>query len=467
MKKIHKIFSSFRVKVTLILMVSLLFVMTLSNFLIYRFSLNSQFNQVRNELRTLARMSIIMVDAEALSHVPLNKDGVNSAAYKTIAEKLNKIKQANPFIKYIYTLKKTDKTNLLQFIVDPEPVTLSNRKKFPTSYPGDIYNAESSPEMLKAFLEPTADKKLTLDRWGVFLSGYAPIINKDGQPIAILGIDMSAQDLRDTQKEINHRSIFVLFIGIFISIILGLLISRKITDPVKKLLEGTRRVGLDDLKHKVEVKDSGEIGELADSFNKMAANLLESRKKLQDYFYHVTQSLVRILEAKDSYTRGHSDRVAEYTKKIALKMNLPSEKIELLKKAAQLHDIGKLGIHEDILNKQEKLSDEEWTIIRMHPLIGEDILKSVSVDEELLTIVRSHHERFDGKGYPDGISGNHVSIDIQIISIADAYDAMTSARAYRQAMSKESAIKELEKNCGAQFNPVVVEAFFKVLAEPG
>ncbi|MDI6758128.1 MAG: HD-GYP domain-containing protein [Candidatus Omnitrophota bacterium] len=257
----------------------------------------------------------------------------------------------------------------------------------------------------------------------------------------------------------------MLFIGIFISGIGGLLISKRIIEPIKKLLEGTRRIARGDLEYKVSIKSGDEIGELADSFNKMAESLFESRKKLQDYFYRVVQTLVRILEAKDSYTCGHSDRVAEYSEKIALKPGLSPTRIALLKKAALLHDIGKLGIHESILNKQEKLTKDEWKEVRGHPIIGEDILKSVSLDEEFLTAVRSHYERFDGKGYPDEINGDRIDIYAQIVAVADAYDAMTSTRAYRQNLSREAAIEELKKNCGTQFNPVIVEIFLKILKE--
>jgi len=177
------------------------------------------------------------------------------------------------------------------------------------------------------------------------------------------------------------------------------------------------------------------------------------------------QSLIRILEAKDVYTRGHSERVSEYAEKTALKMQLPAQKVELLKKVAQLHDIGKLVIYEGILNKQDKLTEEEWKIIRGHPVTGEEILKPLFLDDEMLAAVRSHHERYDGRGYPDKISGENTSVFTQIISVADTYDAMTSARAYRSALSKEEATRELKNNCGTQFNPQVVEAFLNVLQE--
>jgi len=463
MKKIRTILSSFRTRVTLVLVLSMFFVMGLSDFLIYNFSRDSQFNQLRERLMVIAQTASLMIDADSLLQIPLNREGVNAPQYKIIVQKLNKIKQLTPSLKYIYTMAKTDKEGIWQFIVDPSPLMEAGQKRGPTAYPGDKYDAYRFPEMLKGFIGPSADKKLMLDEWGVTLSGYAPIRDKNDKPVAILGVDMSAEDVYRTQREVFTRAIFVLGIGIFTSIVLGLLISSRITKRIGKLVEGTRRIAAEDFEYKVEVKGHDEISELAHSFNKMAAILAESKKKLQDYFYRVVQSLVRILEAKDAYTRGHSGRVADYAQTIALSMGFSKERCELLKKAAELHDIGKLVTHENILNKKGKLTEEEWEIIKKHPIIGEDILKPVLMDEDVLAIVRSHHERYDGNGYPDGIKGDNINIFAQIISVADTYDAMTSPRPYRPALSKEEAIEELKRNCGTQFNTQIVKAFLKAL----
>jgi putative nucleotidyltransferase with HDIG domain len=176
------------------------------------------------------------------------------------------------------------------------------------------------------------------------------------------------------------------------------------------------------------------------------------------------QSLIRILEARDAYTKGHSEKVAEYSEKIAKGMGFDPEKVELIKEIALLHDIGKLGIHESILNKKEKLTDQEWEIIKTHPIIGEEILKPVNISEELLTVVRNHHERHDGNGYPDRLSSDSISIFASIVSVADAYDAMVSPRAYRPAMPKAKAVEELRRNRGTQFSSIVVDTFLAVIA---
>jgi len=460
MRLLRQIFTSFQTKITIVLVLALFFCAALSNYLIYQFSLDNQFEQLRDKLMVVAQTAALMVDADTLIQVPLDREGVSSSQYKIIAAKLNQIKEVNPSVQYIYTLTKTSQEGIWQFVVDPIPATTN---KEVTSYPGDRYDASRFPEMMEAFKGPSADRHLMVDEWGVTLSGYAPVRDKSGKAVAVLGVDVSADDVYLTQEEIKLRAIFVLLVGFMLSISLGFLVSRRISKPIKRLIEGTRRLGSGDLQYKVEEKGNDEITELAHSFNSMAQNLLVSRQKLHDYFYRVMQALIRILEAKDPYTRGHSDRVADYSEQIALGMGFSKEKAELLRRTAELHDIGKLAIPEHILNKKEKLTNEEWEEIRKHPIIGEDILKPAILDEEMLAVIRSHHERVDGKGYPDKITGDNISIFSQIIAVADAYDAMTSVRAYRPAMSQERAMDELRRNIGTQFSAKVAEVFLRLL----
>ncbi|MCX5713604.1 MAG: HD domain-containing protein, partial [Candidatus Omnitrophica bacterium] len=350
-----------------------------------------------------AKTSSLMIDGDALKQIPLDKSGVNTPQYQLVYRQLKRIKEANPAIKFIYTMAKTDRPGVLQFIVDLNPVMKTSRRNTLTAFPGDRYYAFRFPDMLKGFFGASADEKLMVDEWGTTLSAYAPIRDQGGNAVAIIGIDMAAGDVYALQKQVHWRAFLVMIIGFIISIGLGLLLSSRITERIEKLVEGTRRISEDDLNYNVKVEGHDEISELAESFNNMARNLSESKKRLQDYFFRVVQSLVRILEAKDEYTRGHSERVADYAKTIALGMGFSEVKAEVLKKAAQLHDIGKLVIHEEILNKKGALTEEEWKIIKEHPLLGEEVLKPVFPDEDMLAMVRSHHERYDGNGYPDNI----------------------------------------------------------------
>jgi HD-GYP domain-containing protein (c-di-GMP phosphodiesterase class II) len=168
------------------------------------------------------------------------------------------------------------------------------------------------------------------------------------------------------------------------------------------------------------------------------------------------------LDAKDSYTNGHSVRVSDISVKVAKELALPDDQVEKIRIAGLIHDIGKIGIPETLLNKVDKLTEEEFRRIQAHSAIGEHILKPIVDDYEVLSMVRHHHERFDGRGYPDGLSKGQIPVGARILSVVDSYDAMTSDRPYRKAIALESVTKEIERNRSTQFDPSVVDAFIKI-----
>lgn len=173
--------------------------------------------------------------------------------------------------------------------------------------------------------------------------------------------------------------------------------------------------------------------------------------------------LRRTVEAKDSYTRGHSDRVSKYSSLIGRKLGLYEEDIELLKIGGLFHDIGKIGIPDNILLKSEKLTDNEYNEIKNHPLIGAHILENSNIFENIIPIVLCHHEKYDGTGYPQKLKGKNIPFLARIVAIADSYDAMTSKRAYRSALPIDIVKLELKKYSGTQFDPKIVAAFLDIL----
>ncbi len=178
----------------------------------------------------------------------------------------------------------------------------------------------------------------------------------------------------------------------------------------------------------------------------------------QNYFV-ILKTLTNAIEAKDQYTRGHSQRVEQYAEIIAKEMHFSPNRLENLKIAALLHDVGKIGIDENILTKPGYLTDEERKIIQTHPLISVEILKSVNLAPIVFEIVRHHHERYDGNGYPDGKGGDEIPIDVYVICVADTYDAITSERPYSKGRTEEKAYSIITEEKGKQFHPEVVEAF--------
>lgn len=179
--------------------------------------------------------------------------------------------------------------------------------------------------------------------------------------------------------------------------------------------------------------------------------------------YQVLVSLASTIDAKDFYTRGHSSRVAEYSLLIGRELGMPHNELEILYYGALLHDIGKIGVSDVILRKESELSTMEFNIIKEHPLTGYSILKSITLMPEIAQCARWHHERYDGKGYPDGLKGIELPLPVRIISIADAFDAMTSDRTYRKATSVKATKKELENNKGLQFDPYIADIMCELI----
>jgi response regulator RpfG family c-di-GMP phosphodiesterase len=192
--------------------------------------------------------------------------------------------------------------------------------------------------------------------------------------------------------------------------------------------------------------------------------LREANEELRRLFMGSIKALAQALEAKDEYTQGHSERVAEVAVSIAQYLSLGESEINDMWLAGFLHDIGKIGIQETVLNKPGKLSASEWELIQQHPVLAERILCPIEELSEVIKIVRHHHERFDGSGYPDGLAGGDIPLGARILSVADAYDALTSKRSYRDALSHEDAVAVLEEAAGTQFDPVLVRAFLSSLS---
>jgi response regulator RpfG family c-di-GMP phosphodiesterase len=182
-------------------------------------------------------------------------------------------------------------------------------------------------------------------------------------------------------------------------------------------------------------------------------------RTLRRTFLSAIDSLVRILEARDPYTSGHSLRVCALSMRLADKLGLEEKARQRLSLAAKLHDIGKVGLPENILNKPGRLTDEEFVLVRKHPVIGERILAPIIRSRSVRAAIRGHHERFDGLGYPDHLRGGNIPILARLIALADCFDAMTNGRAYRQALSQEEALGVLVDGAGTQFDPELVPGF--------
>ena len=186
-------------------------------------------------------------------------------------------------------------------------------------------------------------------------------------------------------------------------------------------------------------------------------------EELEKAYLESIETLRYTVEAKDTYTRGHSDRVSEYSYLLGKYLNLPEEDLKKLKLGGLFHDIGKIGIPDSILLKTERLTDDEYSEIKNHPSIGAHILSNATMFKDIIPIVKHHHERYDGRGYPSQLKGDDIPYLARIAAIADTYDAMTSTRAYRNPLPLDVVKNEFEKNAGTQFDPNLVTVFLDIL----
>jgi putative two-component system response regulator len=184
-------------------------------------------------------------------------------------------------------------------------------------------------------------------------------------------------------------------------------------------------------------------------------------------FLNVLQVMAKVLEAKDPYTKFHSENVAKYARKIAKAMGYSPDEVELIQVAGILHDFGKIGVKEGVLNKVGHLTDKEFDAVKRHPVIAATILEPIEELNSIIADIRHHHEYYNGHGYPSGLRAEEIPLGARILQVADAFDAMTSQRSYHDPMNKEEALRELKRCSGSQFDPRIVEVFVRILEEDG
>jgi putative nucleotidyltransferase with HDIG domain len=277
-----------------------------------------------------------------------------------------------------------------------------------------------------------------------------------------LGYLAVALNTADLQAGLDHLRLLLLILfaaAALITLVIGLGLAGAITRPVQRLVGAMGAVAAGDLSQRAPAGPSDEIGYLGKVFNLMTVGLQEKTQALEDTYFAAIEALARAIDARDPYTYGHSARVAAFTLEIADQLGYPKDKREGLRRSALLHDIGKIGIEDHILRKAGALNYLEAKQMREHPVIGHQMLKDVAFLHSSLSGIRHHHERWDGEGYPDTLSGETIPLQVRILSVADVFDALTSDRPYRPAMSVAEATEIIEREAGRQFDPAVVAAF--------
>jgi putative nucleotidyltransferase with HDIG domain len=314
-------------------------------------------------------------------------------------------------------------------------------------------------DLLAAEGDPGDTRRLANDEYAIrtlFASGPARIYS-------LASVDAAA---RKTTREALRALGMVAFGGVVLAFFGSLWLARALTDPIKQIINDIARMtAARDFERKLEAPGSSrELDSLADAFNKLMSGLTSAEAETQSAYVGAIRALAAALDARDPYTAGHSERVSALSVLIARHMHLSEADVDVIRLGALLHDIGKIGVSDHVLRKPGPLSADEFEQIRRHPGLGARILRKVPFLEPHLGIVELHHERPDGKGYPFGLLGDNIPLEARIVHVADAFDAMTSARAYRPARAASVALVELQRYSGSQFDPATVEALRIALA---
>jgi putative nucleotidyltransferase with HDIG domain len=266
------------------------------------------------------------------------------------------------------------------------------------------------------------------------------------------------------RSRLRNLFLTMAFGSVLVALLCSLVSSRSIVKPIAHVvshLRNAERTGVLP-EFTIDLSSTTEIRELAESYNRAAGSVRNAQENLQGAYVEFVGSLANALDARDRYTSGHSFRVSQTSCATAAAMGLNPEQVERIRIGALLHDIGKIGITDRVLQKPGRLTNKEFAIVKEHPVIGRRILEGVQGLAPYIEAVELHHENWDGTGYPKGQSREETPVDARIIHVSDAYDAMTTNRSYRRGMTHQQAIRELFTHAGTQFDPRIVQVFARL-----
>jgi HD-GYP domain-containing protein (c-di-GMP phosphodiesterase class II) len=280
-------------------------------------------------------------------------------------------------------------------------------------------------------------------------------------------LDMKATLLQIQQLDNTYEQRFLLMAALttLLSVVLNWwLMRRGLINPIKRISTVTERIANGELEARSESFNVREFDSLAEAINQMAGSIQQLFNEQEQSYLQTLQALAKALEAKDAYTASHSGRVAKFSVMLGKRIGLPAEQLKLLKQGALMHDLGKIGISDTVLNKPGRLSDEEYELMKNHPVMTATIMRPLKRFKEFAEIAAWHHERWDGQGYPDGLKGEEIPLLARVVAIADTWDAMTGDRVYREGMTVETAVSILEQEVDSgQWDPSLMVEFIRMI----
>ncbi|QQS33198.1 MAG: HD domain-containing protein [Acidobacteriota bacterium] len=299
------------------------------------------------------------------------------------------------------------------------------------------------------------------------IGAYSTASISEGRIVGVVAMQDESKALASVAD--IRRQVWLISLGFAIAaMFVGLLLARSMTNPLLRLTDAAKRIAAGDYSSRVASRNVTEIGTLADSFDQMSgkieeqiARLAKAAEENRELFVGTVKALAAAIDGKDKYTRGHSERVARISVAIGRRMNLPEDELETLRISALLHDVGKIAIDDNILKKPAALTDEEFEIMKQHPVRGYKIMSQIPAMKDFLPGMYMHHEMVNGKGYPQGLTGDQIPLQAKIVSVADTFDAMTIDRPYQKGMELGAALERLRSFVGTRYQSEVVEALIE------
>jgi len=280
-----------------------------------------------------------------------------------------------------------------------------------------------------------------------------------------VGWGVVIEELRDeaygSLTALRRQTVFWIALGLVLAIGIGSSFAQGISRPIRAFADRALAISRGDFKGTITARSHNEFGQLADTFNHMIRQLDSYDRNMRELFLSTIKSLAAAIDAKDPYTRGHSERVARFSVAIARELGLDEKFSERVQIAGLLHDVGKIGISDSVLLKPDRLTDAEFAVIKRHPALGASIMEPIRQLKDIIPGMRHHHEALDGTGYPDGLAGGEIPLIARIIAVGDTFDAMTSDRLYQKAKDDDFVLQTLLRLSGSRYDQKVVQAFIR------
>ena len=314
-----------------------------------------------------------------------------------------------------------------------------------------------------SFIRSNSDRELNVRD-----IGYREILStwsvRGDTDLGVIGVALGETFLVSTTKVTRLQISIMTGLLLLLVIIFGINLSILITYPIMKLVDASKKVKNGDLDVRVETVSKDELALLTDNFNEMIGSMRDSKKKIIDSYDSTLEGWSKALEYRNEETKGHTDRVTNLMMKSAKGLGLEESQMEHIRRGALLHDIGKMAIPDMILNKPHTLTKEEQEVMQKHPVFACEMLKEIEFLQPALTIPYCHHEHWDGSGYPRGLKGEAIPLEARIFALVDAWDAITTDRPYRKAMTIQEAVQTIRDEIGTHFDPGIAERFLELVS---